>query len=144
MRGQQPYLTRLFFSLLSERMPQYIRVVLARQHGRPVAMAFSLQGDDCLYGRYWGCLADFNFLHFETCLYQGIDWAIAQGLARFDAGAQGEHKLIRGFEPQLTESWHYLCHPGLRAAVADFLQQERPAVEAYAKQARQALPYRQG
>ena len=144
VRGQQPYLTRLFFSLLSERMPQYIRVVLARQHGRPVAMAFSLQGADCLFGRYWGCLTDFNFLHFETCLYQGIDWAIAQGLARFDAGAQGEHKLIRGFEPQLTESWHYLCHPGLRAAVADFLQQERPAVEAYAEQARQALPYRQG
>lgn len=144
VRGQQPYLTRLFFSLLSERMPQSIRVVLARQHGRPVAMAFSLQGADCLYGRYWGCLTDFNFLHFETCLYQGIDQAIARGLARFDAGAQGEHKLIRGFEPQLTESWHYLCHPGLRTAVADFLQQERPAVQVYAEQARQALPYRHG
>ena len=144
VRGQQAYLTRLFFSLLAERMPQSIRVVLARQHGRPVAMAFSLQGADCLYGRYWGCLTDFNFLHFETCLYQGIDQAIARGLARFDAGAQGEHKLIRGFEPQLTESWHYLCHAGLRTAVADFLQQERPAVQAYAEQARQALPYRQG
>lgn len=143
VRGQLPYLTRAFFSLLAERMPQMIRVVLAHQSGRPVAMAFSLVGGDSLYGRYWGCLAEFDRLHFETCFYQGMDYAIAQGLQRFDAGAQGEHKLIRGFEPVLTHSWHYLCHPGLRAAVADFLEQERVGVRDYAEQARALLPYRQ-
>ncbi|HAQ24581.1 MAG TPA: GNAT family N-acetyltransferase, partial [Pseudomonas sp.] len=78
-----------------------------------------------------------------TCFYQGIEQAIAAGLQRFDAGAQGEHKLIRGFEPVITRSWHYLAHPGLRAAVADFLLQERQGVLAYAQSARQALPYRQ-
>ena len=142
VRGRQPYLTRSFFSLLAERLPETIRVVLARQRGRAVAMAFSLQAGDTLYGRYWGCLGDFDRLHFETCFYQGIDYAIGQGLQRFDAGAQGEHKLIRGFEPQFTRSWHYLCHPGLRAAVADFLLQERAGVQLYAQQARELLPYR--
>ncbi len=142
VRGQVPYLTRDFFSLLAERMPGSIRVVLAHQHGRPVAMAFSLLDGDTLYGRYWGCLAEFDRLHFETCFYQGIAWAIEAGLARFDAGAQGEHKLIRGFEPVITRSWHYLCHPGLREAVADYLQQERIDVLAYAEQAAQHLPYR--
>jgi len=107
-------------------------------------MAFSLVGGDSLYGRYWGCLAEFDRLHFETCFYQGMDYAITQGLQRFDAGAQGEHKLIRGFEPVITRSWHYLCHPGLRAAVADFLQDERQGVQGYAEDARGLLPYRQG
>lgn len=144
VRGRRPYLTREFFSLLAERLPQAIRVVLAVQGSRPVAMAFSLIAEDTLYGRYWGCLGDFDRLHFETCLYQGIDYAIAHGVQRFDAGAQGEHKLLRGFEPLLTRSWHYLCHPGLRAAVADFLLHERAAVREYAKQARALLPYRQG
>jgi uncharacterized protein len=143
VRGRQPYLTRAFFSLLAQRMPQSIRVVLVRQGARPVAMALSLLAGDTLYGRYWGCLGDFDRLHFETCFYQGIDFAIDQGLQRFDAGAQGEHKLIRGFEPVLTRSWHYLCHPGLRAAVADFLQQESAGVQLYARQARCQLPYRQ-
>ncbi|MDP3848169.1 MAG: GNAT family N-acetyltransferase [Pseudomonas sp.] len=143
VRGRRPYLTRDFFSLLAQRMPQAIRLVLARQGSRPVAMAFSLLAGDTLYGRYWGCLGDFDRLHFETCFYQGIDYAIGQGVQRFDAGAQGEHKLIRGFEPVLTRSWHYLSHPGLRAAVAEFLQQERLGVRAYAEQARQQLPYRQ-
>ncbi|MES2821226.1 MAG: GNAT family N-acetyltransferase [Pseudomonadota bacterium] len=144
VRGQAPYLTRAFFSLLAERMPQAIRVVLACQGARPVAMAFSLVGGDSLYGRYWGCLGEFDRLHFETCFYQGMDYALSQGLQRFDAGAQGEHKLIRGFEPVVTRSWHRLCHPGLAAAVADFLEQERAGVLAYAQEARAALPYRQG
>lgn len=142
VRGQAPYLTRLFFSLLAERQPQSIRVVIASQSGRPVAMAFSLLAGDTLYGRFWGCVGEYDCLHFETCFYQGMDYAIANQLQRFDAGAQGEHKLIRGFEPVLTHSWHYLCHPGLRTAVQDFLVQERPAVRAYAEQARAALPYR--
>jgi len=106
-------------------------------------MAFSLVGGDSLYGRYWGCLAEFDRLHFETCFYQGMDHAIAAGLQRFDAGAQGEHKLIRGFEPVITHSWHYLCHPGLRNAVANFLAEEQHGVRGYAEQARELLPYRQ-
>lgn len=124
-----PYLTREFFSLLAERMPEAVRVVMARQGGRDVAMALSLVGGDSLFGRYWGCLDEFDRLHFETCFYQGMDFAIAEGYQRFDAGAQGEHKLIRGFEPVLTRSWHYLLHPGLRRAVEDFLLQEREGVK---------------
>ncbi len=143
VRRQAPYLTRAFFSLLAERMPEAIRVVLARQGTRPVAMAFSLIGGDSFYGRYWGCLAEFDRLHFETCFYQGMDYAIAHGLQRFDAGAQGEHKLIRGFEPVITRSWHYLRHPGLKNAVEDFLERERVGIVAYAEEARAALPYRQ-
>jgi len=143
VRRRAPYLTRSFFSLLAERMPSAIRVVMARQGGRDVAMAFSLIGGDSLYGRYWGCLDEFDRLHFETCFYQGMDFAIAEGLQRFDAGAQGEHKLIRGFEPVITRSWHYLLHPGLRRAVEAFLQEERVGVMAYAEEARTALPYRQ-
>ena len=143
VRGQAPYLKRAFFSLLAQRMPEAIRVVLAMQGQRPVAMAFSLVGGGSLYGRYWGCLAEFDRLHFETCFYQGMDYAIAHGLKRFDAGAQGEHKLIRGFEPTITRSWHYLQHPGLKDAVEAFLMEERAGVRAYAEDARSALPYRQ-
>lgn len=143
VRGRTPYLTRSFFSLLAERMPAAIRLVIARQGARPVAMAFSLVDGDTFYGRYWGCLGDFDRLHFETCFYQGLDYAIAHGLRRFDAGAQGEHKLIRGFEPVITRSWHYLLHPGLRAAVAQFLVEETAGVLAYAEDARSLLPYRQ-
>ncbi|MGF6392389.1 GNAT family N-acetyltransferase [Pseudomonas plecoglossicida] len=144
VRRRSPYLTREFFSLLAERMPEAVRVVMARQGGRDVAMALSLVGGESLFGRYWGCLDEFDRLHFETCFYQGMDFAIAEGLQRFDAGAQGEHKLIRGFEPVLTRSWHYLLHPGLRRAVEDFLRQEREGVLGYAEQARGMLPYRQG
>ncbi|MBM7060622.1 N-acetyltransferase [Pseudomonas sp. UL073] len=143
VRGQLPYLTRSFFSLLAERMPESIRVVLALQGSRPVAMAFSLVDGETFYGRYWGCLAEFDRLHFETCFYQGMDYAIAYGLRRFDAGAQGEHKLIRGFEPSITRSWHYLSHPGLRTAVAQFLDEERDGIRAYAEEAQELLPYRQ-
>ncbi|MGB5954264.1 GNAT family N-acetyltransferase [Pseudomonas sp.] len=142
VRRRAPYLTRDFFSLLAERMPEALRVVMARQGGRDVAMALSLVGGDSLFGRYWGCLDEFDRLHFETCFYQGMDFAIAEGLQRFDAGAQGEHKLIRGFEPVLTRSWHYLLHPGLRRAVEDFLLQEREGVRGYAEEARGMLPYR--
>jgi len=142
IRRRAPYLTRAFFSLLAERMPEAIRLVIAKQQGQPVAMAFSLVSGDTFFGRYWGCLAEFDRLHFETCFYQGMDYMIANGLSRFDAGAQGEHKLIRGFEPVITHSWHYLRHPGLREAVAEFLQQEAAAVTAWAAEARDALPYR--
>ncbi|KXU37306.1 acyltransferase superfamily protein [Ventosimonas gracilis] len=143
VRGQRPYLTRLFFSLLSERMALAIRVVLASQGGQKQAMALSLTDGKNLYGRWWGCLAEWNGLHFETCLYQGMDYAIAQGLHEFDAGAQGEHKLLRGFRPTLTRSWHYLCHDGLRQAVRHFLAEERRAVQGYMDEAQTLLPYRQ-
>jgi predicted N-acyltransferase len=143
VRGRPPYLTRSFFSLLAERMPEAIRVVLAHRGAKPLAMAFSLVAGDSLYGRYWGCLAEFDRLHFETCFYQGMEWSIRHRIHRFDAGAQGEHKLIRGFEPVLTHSWHYLRHAGLREAVADFLREERAALLAYVEQARSLLPYRQ-
>ena len=107
-------------------------------------MAFSLLSDDTLYGRYWGCLAEFDRLHFETCFWQGMEFAIANGLRHFDAGAQGEHKLVRGFEPVITRSWHYLRHEGLQMAIADFLQQEREDVRQWAEEARASLPYRRG
>ncbi len=142
VRGQRPYLTRQFFSLLAERMPGVIRVVLARQGHRLVAMALSLVSERVLYGRYWGCLDEFHALHFETCFYQGLELAMAEGLQSFNAGAQGEHKLVRGFEPVVTQSWHYLCHPGLRHAVGDYLHHERQQVLAYADAAATALPFR--
>lgn len=144
VRGQLPYLTRAFFSILAGSLPDSIRVVLACQGQQPVAMAFFLVADDTLYGRYWGCLGDFDALHFETCFYQGIELALTEGLSCFNAGAQGEHKLVRGFEPVLTHSWHYLRHPGLRHAVAEFLQREQEAVQAYMASAQQALPFRRG
>ncbi|QKJ85167.1 N-acetyltransferase [Paramixta manurensis] len=144
VRGRHPYLSRAFFSLLAERMPESIRVTIACWQSKPVAMAFSLLSGTTLYGRYWGCLAEFDGLHFETCFYQGMEYAIEQGLTHFDAGAQGEHKLLRGFEPVITHSWHYLRHPGLRAAVEDFLREERAGVRAWAEDARDALPYRRG
>lgn len=142
VRGRRPYLTRLFFSLLAERMPLAIRVVLVKQGGALCAMALSLTADNRLYGRYWGALVEAPNLHFETCFYQGIEQAIAQRWEYFDAGAQGEHKLLRGFEPVLTRSWHWLSHAGLRAAVTDFLNEERAAVRQYAQEARAQLPYR--
>ncbi|SFN41175.1 hypothetical protein SAMN05216516_10726 [Izhakiella capsodis] len=141
VRGQRPYLNRLFFSLLAERMPAAIRVVIAQRDQKPVAMALSLVDDHTFYGRYWGCLAEFAHLHFETCFYQGMEYVMANGLSRFDAGAQGEHKLVRGFEPTLTRSWHLLRHSALHEAVADYLQQEKLAVAAWALEARQALPF---
>ncbi|MEQ4532305.1 MAG: GNAT family N-acetyltransferase [Mixta sp.] len=144
VRGRIPALTQEFSSLLVERMPAALRVVFAQRDAQPVAMAFSLVSDDTLYGRYWGCLAEFDRLHFETCFWQGMAFAIAHGLRHFDAGAQGEHKLVRGFEPIITHSWHYLRHEGLREAVGDFLQQERAGIQQWAEEARSALPYRRG
>ena len=141
-RGQQSYLTRAFFSELSAELPDVARLVFARHDGKDVAGALFLVGDDTLYGRYWGCLEEYDRLHFETCFYQGMDRCIAEGLSRFDAGAQGEHKLVRGFEPVLTQSWHKL-QPGLHEAVADFLQHERAGVRAYQQESVGFLPFKQ-
>ncbi len=141
-RGQHPYLTRAFFSLLSAGMADAVRLVFARQDGRDLAGALFLAGSETLYGRYWGCLEEFDRLHFETCFYQGMERCISEGLVRFDAGAQGEHKLIRGFEPVLTQSWHKL-QPGLHEAVEDFLLRERAGIKAYYEDAKSYLPFRQ-
>ena len=121
----RPYLNREFFSLLGERMGDSVVLMLASQDGRYVAGALHLKGADTLYGRYWGCNRDIPFLHFELCYYQAIDYAIAHGLARVEAGAQGSHKLARGYLPCETYSAHWIADPGFRQAIADYLERER-------------------
>lgn len=123
-----PYLTREAFDLLGERMGERILLVLAFEDGRPIAGALNFIGHDALYGRYWGCVVNKPFLHFELCYHQAIDAAIARGLARVEAGAQGGHKLARGYEPVQTWSMHSIADPGFRAAVADFLEREREGI----------------
>jgi predicted N-acyltransferase len=123
-----PYLTRAAFDLLGERMGDDILLVLAFHDGRAIAGALNFIGAEAIYGRYWGCLVEKPFLHFELCYYRAIDAAIDRGLGRVEAGAQGGHKLARGYEPVQTLSLHYLADPGFRAAVADFLDRERRGV----------------
>lgn len=124
-----PYLTRRFFSLISESMPEDILLILCRRAGRYIAGALNFIGGDALYGRNWGCVEDHPFLHFEACYYQAIDFAIAHGLKRVEAGAQGGHKVARGYRPQATYSAHWIADAGFRQAVADYLQRERAYVE---------------
>jgi uncharacterized protein len=125
----RPYLTRAFFAQIGETMRDKLLLILALRGNKPIAGALNLIGGDTLYGRYWGCCEDVPFLHFELCYYQAIDAAIARGLARVEAGAQGEHKLARGYVPVTTWSAHYIADPGFRGAIADFLVRERHAVE---------------
>ncbi|RIK93314.1 MAG: GNAT family N-acetyltransferase [Proteobacteria bacterium] len=124
----RPYLNRQFFSLLSQAMADRMVLILARRGGRYVAGALNLRGGDTLYGRYWGAVEEHPFLHFELCYYQAMDYAIAHKLARVEAGAQGEHKIARGYLPAPTYSAHWIAHPGFRDAVAAFLERERQAV----------------
>lgn len=124
----RPYLTRRFFSLLGERMADRILLVMARRGERWIAGALNLIGDDCLYGRNWGAVEEVRFLHFELCYYQAIEWAIDRGLARVEAGAQGQHKIARGYLPSPVYSAHYIADPGLRKPVEDFVARERAAV----------------
>jgi len=124
----RPYLTRPFFSMLGEAMGDKVILMFAERDGRPIAGALNLVGADALYGRYWGCVEDVPFLHFELCYYQAIEAAIARGLARVEAGAQGEHKLARGYVPVTTWSAHYIPDPGFRRAIEDYLVRERDAV----------------
>ncbi|MBS0504877.1 MAG: N-acetyltransferase [Proteobacteria bacterium] len=124
----RPYLTRAFFSLLGERMADKVLLILACRDGAPIAGALNLVGADTLYGRYWGATEEVPFLHFELCYYQAIDAAIARGLRTVEAGAQGSHKLARGYLPVTTYSAHYIPDPGFRTAVADYLKRERAAV----------------
>ncbi|MCL6698723.1 GNAT family N-acetyltransferase [Sphingomonas sp. NSE70-1] len=138
----RPYLTRAFFDQAGEAMGNSALMFLALSGGRPIAGALNFVGGDTLYGRYWGAIEDRPFLHFELSYYRAIDFAIAHGLKTIQAGAQGEHKLSRGYEPVITASAHFLPDPGFRGAVADFLVQEREAVRLEMEWARAALPYR--
>ena len=140
----RPYLTRRFFPLLGETMGDRLVLILAERDGQPIAGALNLIGADTLYGRYWGCVEEVPFLHFELCYYQAIDAAIARGLSTVEAGAQGEHKLARGYEPVPTWSAHYLPDPGFRRAVADFLIRERAAIEEDRAFLATMTPFRKG
>ena len=138
----RPYLTRAFFDLLGEMLGDRVLLFIALRAGTPVAGALNLLGSDSLYGRYWGTRDEQPFLHFELCYYQAIDWAIAHGLKWVQAGAQGEHKLARGYEPVLTHSAHFIADPGFRRAVAQFLDGERMIIDQEIALLREELPYR--
>lgn len=138
----RPYLTREFFDRAGEAMGDAALMFLALDDGIPIAGALNFVGADTLYGRYWGSIEHRPFLHFELSYYRAIDWVIAHGLASIQAGAQGEHKLARGYEPLVTPSVHFLPDPSFRRAVATFLQGEREAVRMEVEWAREALPYR--
>jgi hypothetical protein len=140
----RPYLTRSFFSILGETMRDKILLVFAEERGRTIAGALNVIGGDALYGRYWGRLEDRPFLHFEVCYHQAIEFAIDHGLARVEAGAQGEHKLARGYEPVVTRSAHWIADPGFRAAVGRFLDVERRQVEAECAALSAETPFRRG
>jgi predicted N-acyltransferase len=138
----RPYLTRQFFDLVAERMGDKLLLFLALRDGQPVAGALNLVGTDTLYGRYWGCTEEVPFLHFELCYYRAVEWAIDHGLASVQAGAQGGHKLARGYRPVPTWSAHYIANPGFRRAVADYLAAERAAVEREIEALDELTPFR--
>ena len=138
----RPYLNREFFSLIGERMAQDVLLVMAKRGGRYVAGAINFIGGDVLYGRNWGCIEDHPYLHFEVCYHQAIDFAIERKLKVVEAGAQGEHKLARGYVPVTTHSAHYISHPGLRRAVADYLKRERRDVAEIGEYYEDHTPYR--
>jgi len=138
----RPYLNRQFFSLIGERMADDILLVMAKRNGRYIAGAINFIGSDALYGRNWGCIEDHPFLHFEVCYHQAIDFAIERKLKVVEAGAQGEHKLARGYRPVTMHSAHYISHPGLRNAVADYLRRERREVERMSEYLEEHTPFR--
>jgi predicted N-acyltransferase len=138
----RPYLTRKFFSLIGETMADRVLLVMARRAGRYVAGAINFIGSDILFGRHWGAIEHHPFLHFEVCYYQAIEFAIDRKLKRVEAGAQGEHKLARGYLPQTTYSAHYIADPALRRAIADYLARERAYVEAAGHELGEMSPFR--
>jgi predicted N-acyltransferase len=138
----RPYLNRQFFSLIGESMADDILLVMARRNGRYVAGAINFIGSDALYGRNWGCIEDHPFLHFEVCYHQAIDFAIERKLRVVEAGAQGEHKLARGYRPVTMHSAHYIAHPGLRRAIADYLERERREVAHMSDYLEEHTPFR--
>jgi len=141
--GSRGYLTEDFFTRTAATMPEQIAMAVAWLDEQPVACALYFFDSQTLYGRYWGSLDEFPYLHFELCYYSGIEFAISRGLQRYDAGAQGEHKIVRGFEPIETHSLHWIHHPQFRDAIARFLKEEKSAIARHIAQASQMLPYRQ-
>jgi len=140
--GHDGYLNREFFNRLLETMAEQMMLVVARRDNEIVASSLFLYDSSRLYGRYWGALQDVSCLHFEACFYQGIEFCIEQGIQKFDPGTQGEHKLMRGFEPVKSASYHWIADTRFRAAIADFLNHERRSTEEYQQQAETFLPYR--
>lgn len=140
----RPYLNRAFFRLVTERMAEAVVLVMARREGRYIAGALNFVGGDRIFGRYWGCTEDHPFLHFEVCYHQAIDYAIEHKLSIVEAGAQGEHKLARGYEPVITHSAHDIAHPGLRSAIEDYLERERRQVLLAQPELAAATPFRRG
>jgi uncharacterized protein len=138
----RPYLTREFYSLAGEKMRDRILLVMAKRAGRWIAGAINFIGSHTLFGRHWGAIEHHPFLHFELCYYQAIDYAIAHKLPYVEAGAQGEHKISRGYIPQTTYSAHYIADPALRRAIADYLVRERAYVEAVGEELAATAPYR--
>ena len=138
----RPYLTRSFYSIVGEKMRDRILLVMAKRNGRWIAGAINFIGSDTLFGRHWGAIEHHPFLHFELCYYQAIDFAIQNKLARVEAGAQGEHKLARGYLPQTTYSAHYIADTGLRRAIADYLKRERAYVAEVGRELTEAGPFR--
>jgi predicted N-acyltransferase len=136
------YLTRPFFSMLGERLGDQVVLIIVEDAGNLVAGALNLKSDDTLYGRNWGCLENYKFLHFEACYYKAIDYAIEHGLMRVEAGAQGPHKIQRGYLPSPTYSAHWINHPGLKDAIEGFLDQERLAIELEMQSLTQHSPFK--
>lgn len=142
MRGMQGYLSVEFFLEVAQTMPEQLFMVCAQQGDNTIATALFFKGSQNLYGRYWGSAADYQFLHFETCYYQGQEYAIEHGFKLFDSGAQGEHKIQRGFEPVITYSNHWIADEAFRDAIARFLEEEKPHIERYRNEARSLLPFK--
>jgi hypothetical protein len=140
--GHDGYLNRDFFDRLRLTMPDNLMLVVARRDEAIVASSLFLHDSRQLYGRYWGALEDVSCLHFEACFYQGIEFCIENGLQKFDPGTQGEHKLMRGFEPVKSASYHWIADPRFRAAIADFLSHEKRSTDRYQEQAASFLPYK--
>lgn len=142
--GHGGYLSREFFTDVAPGLGEQVVMAMARLQGEAVAGALYFRDSRSLYGRYWGCMAEFDCLHFEACYYQGIEYCIREGLQRFDPGAQGEHKIQRGFEPTITRSCHWIAEPELHRAVGDYTRSEQKQVAGYQEDARQLLPFKTG
>lgn len=141
-RGRAPYLNREFFAEITRTMPQNLLVMLARYEQQPIATAICFRSSTALYGRYWGSLADFHSLHFETCYYQGIEYCIKEGLTLFEPGTQGEHKVSRGFSPTQTWSCHQVFDSEFRTAIEDFLHRETAYIDSYIDEVDDHVPYK--
>ena len=141
-RGTQPYLNLAFFQQIAATMSEQLLLILAVKDDKYVGAALSFVGSDTLYGRYWGCYEEYNSLHFEACYYQGLDYCIEKGLKRFDSGAQGEHKISRGFEPITTYSAHWLKDARFATAIGQFLAREQKAMQLYKQDAATYLPFK--